>query len=664
MVSRVQQLALALIDAEGPLTAAQLAESIGVSSRTVRTELPGVGVELSARGARLVSRRNLGSYIEVTDEELFSRYCQELRIRASNIAIAGFDDANRELYICRRLVSSPKGVKVDELCEELCLSRSAIREPLSRARNFLRSYRLAVCQSAKRGVRVAGPEHLLRAAIAELFHVYVHEVSLPGDQRFLGWLGCSLDERQAIRHAYLKLQREQGWSLRDGMTQRIAMYLVIARRRRVEGRRVELPEHWVDELRGTPAFTLASRALSVVSSYYGDITFDDDEASFLAMLLLCSLDVDLTRDEGAMLPVAEADLDRASVEFVRRVARETGIDLGAVDSGPAMARQTLAPFVVAQRYGLDGRKRFDYARERSCLDSPLCTHLAISWERCACDALGFRCSASDVPAFASLVAWLLSGSGGELPLRPMRLLVVDGLGTEFARRKAEVLKCWFPNLIESIRCCELYEIRGFDPDRYDAVIHDSYLVKYRYEFPHAVMSFNGDPSELIDVHDSVLVNAFELEGLVMGEQHMRVLSDFSCASSSQFFRLVALAHTVTSSAYERMFKELEAEHSVLPSGSASQIAFVLAGCDAPELECLELYKPERAMRWSDGRVCAILFIRLDLTSGLSRIRAMERILNRIATHPGEAESLAKTASVPALRGCLLSLLRKSLEFAK
>lgn len=664
MVSRVQQLVLALINAEGPLTAAQLAESIGVSSRTVRTELPAVGVELSTRGARLVSRRNLGSYIEVTDKELFNRYCQEIRIRASNIAIAGLDDASRELYICRRLVSSSEGVKVDELCEELCLSRSAIREPLSRARDFLRSYRLSVRQSSKRGVRVAGPEHLLRAAVAELFHVYVHEVYLPGDQRFLGWLGCSLDERQAIRHAYLRLQREQGWSLRDGMTQRIAMYLVIARRRRVEGRKIELPVHWVDELRGTPAFTLASRALFVVSSYYGDITFDDAEASFLAMLLLCSLDVDLTRDESSLLPSAESDLDRASVEFVHRAARETGVDLDAVDSGLAMVRQTLAPFVVAKRYGLDGRKRFDYARERSCLDSPLCTHLAISWERCACDTIGFRGSVSDVPAFASLAAWLLSGPGGELPLHPMRLLVVDGLGTEFARRKAEALKRWFPNLIESIRCCELYEIRGFDPDCYDAVIHDSHLVKYRYEFPHAVMSFNGDSSELVDVHDSVLVNAFELEGLVMGERHMRVVSDFSCASPSQFYRLVALAHTVTSSACERMFREFEAEHALLPSGSASQIAFVLAGCDALELECFELYKLERVMRWGDGRVCAILFIRLDLTSGLSHIRVMERILNRIATHPGEAESLAKTASVPALRGYLLSLLRKSLQLAK
>ena len=129
MVDRTQRILLELMKANGnPLTSAQLAQVVGVSSRTIKSTMPRVADTLQANGAELSSRRNRGYSIVVHDGVAYHNLVEKTNMQAVHIAMAGYDDTTRILHICRKLVAAPAGAKIDEICEDLfalCCSPSS-----------------------------------------------------------------------------------------------------------------------------------------------------------------------------------------------------------------------------------------------------------------------------------------------------------------------------------------------------------------------------------------------------------------------------------------------------------------------------------------------------------------------------------------------------------
>ena len=75
MSSRALQIVTQLSNApEQTMTSQELAERIGVSAHTIKNEMPQVAQILNENGARLVSRRHKGYYVEVLDPEAYDTF--------------------------------------------------------------------------------------------------------------------------------------------------------------------------------------------------------------------------------------------------------------------------------------------------------------------------------------------------------------------------------------------------------------------------------------------------------------------------------------------------------------------------------------------------------------------------------------------------------------
>lgn len=510
MVDRTQQILLQLIGAEGRLSAVQIAESLGVSSRTVVAEMPRVSAVLERCGARLVSRRNWGYAIAVVDDEAFGSLKAELDMLSMQIETAGFDETARMLYIARRLIASPAGVHLDAISDELSVSRSALRAPLRRAHRFLESYHLQVASMPGRGVTVRGDEYLLRLAMMELSGAHFHKARLVGvDPGFARIVACEWQERQDIRHAYLEVQRASGLGVRDSRTQRLAMLLIISRNRVRDGHPVSFPVAWMEQFRAMPEFACARRIVDRLSERFSGFDVADEECALIALAMADSLALDSLEDPARWPEEVLCDARELASAVRRGFEAEVGCTLFSTSRAQALLAQALAPLVVEGRYGFDGHECFDHENETLVRSSPLSMALADRLVDIVRRQCPYQVSESHRLVLAALIMMLVLETPFEI--RPLRLLVTDAMGREFARVKGEALRERFPDLIAEVSPFELYEIRGLDESSYDAALVDARAVSYNYVYPMARLRHIEWREGFAAIHDKLLVLAYHLD---------------------------------------------------------------------------------------------------------------------------------------------------------
>ena len=665
MVNRTQQILLQLVKADGPLTSEDIGRRIGVCGRTVRSEIPEISRELAAGGAKLTARRNYGYRIEVCDESRYRDFCQQLGIKSMQIAAASYDEATRMLFVCRRIIGSSEGVRVDELADELSLTRSALREPLRRATAFFSSYGLKMRSVPIHGLQIAGDEYRVRLAATELCAAHFHKALLGDiDGGFASLVCCDEDERQAIRHTYLAVQRESGWVLRDSMTQRVAMYLVIARNRIRKGHQVFVARDEFDVLRSSPLFEVAFEVLSALAERFEGFRVSEEETAALALLLLCNLDLNSESDVHRPLPLVLGDLKHVRDRALSTTCASLGLDLVLSQRVAPAIDRVLAPMLIDHHFGLDGQMRFLHENEATSLESPVAVLCACRTVQALRDIAGLVPSEDAVGSLASVVASALGDV--PYPVRPLRILVTDARGVECARHKGEQLINRFPDLVASMRACELYEIRGYDERDYDAVLTDSLPVSYNYSYPMAHLRLNRGSRDYACVHDKVLLNAYQLHGLLPEASALSVVRGFRAGSREQFVQLLALEHERDSSLRLAMSERLLRDGDAYGLWARAGVGAVADSCASGQEERIEIFELERPVVWSGSRLAHLVFLRLCLSGDACRVRARERLAAQLVeelAHSGHScdDFLAKAEASPAV--FFEELLRSSLRLS-
>lgn len=659
MVDRTQRILLELMKANGnPLTSAQLAQVVGVSSRTIKSTMPRVADTLQANGAELSSRRNRGYSIVVHDGVAYHNLVEKTNMQAVHIAMAGYDDTTRILHICRKLVAAPAGAKIDEICEDLCLSRSAVRRPLRQARAFCESFHLQITSSSSGGIRVFGEERMMRLAMVEFFEIHFHKVQLDdSDREYARWIGCDYQERQDIRHAFLSVLRESGISMRDSATQRMAMYFIIARNRVRAGLDVILPQAWVREIKLTPHYLVANSIVERLSREFEGFDFGEHELAFLAIWLLQNHDVNCAVDIKPIAPFLYDDVVDTAEKLFRMVAQRTGADFSCVPGARRMLEHTLLPLLVGHRYDMDGCRRFDYESERRGLGSPISVYFGNEFALALHEVTGCRFSLSDMLLLAAVVMGLSERTS--FPVKPLRLLITSGLGPEYAHIEGELLEHRFSELIESVRACELYEIRGFDEREYDACITDIGGFGYNYTYPWTSMGITRASLDVGSVHDAVLINAFDIEGLLPSESIIHIRANVRLSTVDQFLSLLMLEHEgepLVQRALELVAHSKDHALSNAPAVVCDGCLFLIAPQVGDGDERMDYYQFDEAIHWDDERVTKALFCVFNFSHGMQSLKMLERILYLLANHAGTMKPFAEHP-LPFIR----ELVRESLK---
>ena len=145
----------------------RVADQLEVSERTARTLVSQLDELLCRNGAAIERRRGLGLRLCVKEPERYQEF-----IKGRTSALLPETGKERIEFILARLFAAASGVKAEELCERLYISRKTLSLDLKGVEQYLNKHHLALERKPYYGLKIQGDEFSIRLCMSAAFYEF------------------------------------------------------------------------------------------------------------------------------------------------------------------------------------------------------------------------------------------------------------------------------------------------------------------------------------------------------------------------------------------------------------------------------------------------------------------------------------------------------------
>ncbi len=223
-----------LVQAEGKfVTSRFLAEELECSDRSIRTYIKSIQEELKGQSVKLESKQGTGYRLTYTKEEDYQTFLLNSGLDVGESEPLTADRDERFDVILNKLLFEQEGVYLDDLADELYVSRSTLSHDIKTLRQLLAEAGLAIESRPNKGIYVTGSERHKRRFIMSYFfggrfrktiYHYIDHLNLPKP--------LTLDDLTLM---VLEECREANLRLSDFMIQNLVIHIGLAMQRLEKG---------------------------------------------------------------------------------------------------------------------------------------------------------------------------------------------------------------------------------------------------------------------------------------------------------------------------------------------------------------------------------------------------------------------------------------------
>ncbi|NIK71410.1 BglG family transcription antiterminator [Paenibacillus sp. BK720] len=311
--SRSRRILELLLRNDHELTAAQIAEEIQVSSRTVHRELAAVEEILRAEGARLLKKSGSGIRLQ-GDQAALERLARLVTVSEE----IEFSPEERQLYLLCLLLESEEPVKLFTLAHESKVTIPTVANDLDDLDQWVQRFGVTLTRRRGYGIELTGQEEQLREMIRQIIRDRFEDTELissrnelpvhPLDGRLLTLVGQS--EMEAVEKILWSWEEYGGSRLSENAYTDLLIRLSIALRRIRAGKTVEAAS--VPALRQESDAVYLTERLAALT----ERTFPPAETAYIGRLLRSVQSEDLS-----VLPADDlilTDTVRSLIEHVQQ----------------------------------------------------------------------------------------------------------------------------------------------------------------------------------------------------------------------------------------------------------------------------------------------------------------------------------------------------------
>ena len=294
------------------MTSEDIARLVGVSSKTIRTDLKSIAAQLPQTAARLIISTRRGCALEIADAAEFDRL-----LHAKRNSAADADSRNRHI-MQRLLYGAVNGVPVkqQELADELYIGLSTLKMNLKDVKSDLQKYRLDIVNYKNQGMMIAGDEAQIRYCISEYIFRGRDGKGLSGEEELNSRLFSEYDLTQ-LKEILLKVLSSYEMVLGDVAVSNLLTHVLIALKRAGRENNVVYTLSESKNIEKHREFLIAS---AVFEEIYKQLHIDvaTSEIYYLAQHLIASKKY--TSEQ------TDRDIDALVSDMLKRVKSVAGID--------------------------------------------------------------------------------------------------------------------------------------------------------------------------------------------------------------------------------------------------------------------------------------------------------------------------------------------------
>ncbi|MFQ6792727.1 MAG: hypothetical protein ACLRT4_08090 [Thomasclavelia sp.] len=629
-------------------TSKQLAQFTSTSVRSIKSDIAIINELLSEDGVCfIVANQAKGYEFKILDKEKYIDFSSKVRSEYSFFKNTNVEKMKRRLYITQR-ISSSEHVLVDDLADELYLTRFAIKDDLVWVTNFFKTYDLNLFSKANKGLSYQGDEYDIRFIMIETFCSQYHDLpDIYSIVAFDTMFYQDFNYYQDIRHQFLKIIRDSAYIAKDINTKKLATYIVLTKNRIKQGYTIIFDEQLKNLMRGQYEYQIAKKVFEI-KGLYDDLEIGEDELCAFTKALVVYRDVDLMVTE---------DMATVNFEYVseaRKIYNQIFTDdLDGI--GNSLYRKELflryqSDFVssIYEIYMLnefDSNYKYRLSTYYEIADYEF-SPLAIEMTREVLLKIGeiLKTHFNDVTANRFILLFELILKKVNYKYHKKRIAILSLGGRVITRNYREMILEKFDRYVEYMDVFNQYEMRKINFSDYDIGLGDSDSI-FNY-YPIDILNCN-----LLKIDDST-INLFEkvfssgydrsqVEKLI---KITNIDDNFECNSYLQLFKLISYKFSNEPKRLEKILLDSEKVYSYLNIQSST--ALIMCDYRVTKKEFVEIYSSNNKMYWDKEKsVKYIIVLSINNNTNITDLKVINKIMQVLFHRPEKLESLMENIEI-------------------
>lgn len=234
----------------------ELSACIQMTTRTVRTLIKAMNKDIT--GAKILSG-TFGYKLSIENPEQFLSYLQQDN--------ADEDEETRFDYLFQRFIDNQSYIKIDDLCDELYLSRTQLKISLKELRHYFNEYDLTIETKPHYGIFLKGSELNKRRAIAH-YKQYQKDIRIT----------------QQIKNILISCIANTDYTMSDNNLENLVSHLYIAYTRVLKHEYALIDSEWLESIQLEKEYELACAIMSLMSQML-NMEYREEEVAYLTMHL-------------------------------------------------------------------------------------------------------------------------------------------------------------------------------------------------------------------------------------------------------------------------------------------------------------------------------------------------------------------------------------------
>lgn len=277
---RTYQLIQRLFETKGFVKLEELTASFRLSDRSIRHLIKEANEQLKEAGAKIKTIRGKGYTLLTSDQDAFLLWLHQQKLPARSLVPVMPEERVR--FIMRKLLLQQDYLKIDQLAEELFISRMTVSSDLKKGRELLARYGMALVSKPGFGLKIEGDELQKRTCYADLLLEEEPALSHITEREQLHFPDISLE---TIRSIVLTNLHQESLLIKDIALKNLVIHLAIAIQQTRKNQRI--PASTTRTQRSPVLMRIAQKIIHQVSDTF-HVTLSEDETDYLVMHLLAN----------------------------------------------------------------------------------------------------------------------------------------------------------------------------------------------------------------------------------------------------------------------------------------------------------------------------------------------------------------------------------------